>query len=419
MKERMLFLISILLLWSITFIKAPSDGWFLSVVSGGSATTSTTTSAVPKKACEGIFKVPYKYPTIQSALNAACAGGTVQIGPGTFTEALVIGAPHSGVKIIGAGVDVTVLSGVSDRSISIDSAKDITIQNLTIKSSGGVKFDGGGLWISRSNNILVDNCRILGNRANRGAGVTITHGSSVTIKYCLIDNNVSQDIGSGVLVENSSRATLENVSIVDNRSSRMCFGLGLYAEGAEAIVNNSIIWGNNNVDRSYCPRVGHLYSVRHITNSDIEGGFVGAGNINVNPYFTFSSIGDYLVSLQSRDLAYLGARPPASTPGEISTTTPIIYRIEARGVTTNYADIVWNTDKASDSIIYYSRVHPLNLASSTRAVGLGNTRNHRVFISGLSDGVPYYFIVISKVSVGNTATSTEYSFNTIAIPKLK
>lgn len=99
-----------------------------------------------------------------------------------------------------------------------------------------------------------------------------------------------------------------------------------------------------------------------------------------------------------------------STPDTIA---PVISNISS-SVSTNTADITWDTDEESDSVVWYSTTTPLIILGDTLFVDSSNlVTTHNISLSGLSDSTTYYFIVSSLDSFGNKATSTELSFTTL------
>ena len=95
----------------------------------------------------------------------------------------------------------------------------------------------------------------------------------------------------------------------------------------------------------------------------------------------------------------------------IDAAAPVISSVASTtGVTT--ATTTWTTDETSSSKTYYGTVSGTYTASSTGA----SATSHTVAITSLSASTLYYFIVVSTDTLGNTATSSEYSFTTQAVP---
>jgi len=97
------------------------------------------------------------------------------------------------------------------------------------------------------------------------------------------------------------------------------------------------------------------------------------------------------------------------------TTLPILSNISSQAGTTT-ADVSWNTNENSNSKIWYSTTTPLSLATSLSAESSATSTSHNLHLSGLQASTTYYYIVVSGDEAGNTATSTEYSFITNALP---
>lgn len=103
--------------------------------------------------------VPAEYGTIQTAINAAFDGDTIEISPGTYVENLQIRS--KGIKLIGTGgAAVTTVRAANFGSvvenINFISPAVTTLQGLTIK--GGQQSTGGGLYGAGPAPIVVTDC---------------------------------------------------------------------------------------------------------------------------------------------------------------------------------------------------------------------------------------------------------------------
>jgi hypothetical protein len=114
--------------------------------------------------------------------------------------------------------------------------------------------------------------------------------------------------------------------------------------------------------------------------------------------------------------------PPGirSKLGGMGTTTdvtaPLISALSVMGLGTSSATIRWNTNESATNKVYYGTTSPLNLASALTASTASSTSVHAVGLSGLAPATTYYIVVESKDASGNTATSTQSSFTTLALP---
>ncbi len=255
--------------------------------------TATTT---PAQACAKTLNVPSeKYPTIQSALDAACRGDVVRIAAGTYSGVFSLTARHSSITITGAGLDQTVIQGVGAPGFTLASTSDIAIKNLTIIRAGHPSTDGGGIRILRSKNITLEHCRISKSFGNEGGALALDDSSAVTVTRCLFDANISTHSAGGIIVKQNSQATLTNITVASNEA-RGCHGGGLVVDGTStASVKNAIFWANSDTSPpgTPCQRAPSIYGTPTVTYSDVERGFTGSGNINLNPYFVSLSGGDY------------------------------------------------------------------------------------------------------------------------------
>ncbi len=105
-----------------------------------------------------------------------------------------------------------------------------------------------------------------------------------------------------------------------------------------------------------------------------------------------------------------GDNNATSTP---DITAPTISSINL-SVSTNTADITWETDEESDSLVWYSTTTPLIVSNNTLFVNLSNlVTTHSISLLNLNSSTTHYFIVSSIDVSNNEATSTEYSFTTL------
>ena len=164
---------------------------------------------------------------------------------------------------------------------------------------------GGGFYIFNSS-LIIKNSTLTGNSANfidgnggDGGAVFLMNSDSPSFINCLITSN-SAGIGSsfsilsnnykkeqsnygrgGGFFSSSSSPFILNCTISANSASE--FG-ALYAIGEDVpSVVSSILWDDG---------VEPLTSNVDVTFSDVEGGFLGEGNINKNPLFADVSWGD-------------------------------------------------------------------------------------------------------------------------------
>ncbi|NIP27663.1 MAG: hypothetical protein GWN67_24265 [Phycisphaerae bacterium] len=152
--------------------------------------------------------------------------------------------------------------------------------DVEIPDHGG--GDGGGMVNTYSNPVLT-NCIFSGNKALcNGAGMS-NHRSNPTLNNCLFTGNLAigpggrWGDGGGMYNESYSNPKLNNCTFSGNSAGSE--GGGMFNVGSYPIMTNCIFWGD-------IPEEIYLYSgTASITYSDIQGGWEGEGNIDVDPCF--------------------------------------------------------------------------------------------------------------------------------------
>jgi len=96
-------------------------------------------------------------------------------------------------------------------------------------------------------------------------------------------------------------------------------------------------------------------------------------------------------------------------------TAPVISGVAATGNTTTSVNIVWMTNEAATSKLWYSTSTPVQATSTTPSVSSSSlVTNHSVGVSGLAPSTTYYYKVESADAAGNKTVSAEFSFVTLA-----
>lgn len=161
----------------------------------------------------------------------------------------------------------------------------VIIKGLTVKNSGcapgvcGGGGNGGGVQLSQSSNITIQSCRLTGNAAVDGGGMSVSQ-SSVTMGHCLIDGNTANNSGAGISMDAASTVSLTNATVANNNwvNALGNGGVGgIRSDGSGLQMANSIVWGNNSQNFSG--------TGTQVSNSDISGWSGGTNNISRNPSF--------------------------------------------------------------------------------------------------------------------------------------
>ncbi|RPI17936.1 MAG: T9SS C-terminal target domain-containing protein [Ignavibacteriae bacterium] len=332
-----------------------------------------------------IRNVPGSYSTIQAAINASVNGDTVLVEQGTYMENI----NFRGKKIVvtsryyisnnPAIIENTVINGStpvqpdSASCVIISSGEDTTtvLQGFTLIGGKGTKWqdehgagrytEGGGILIAYSSPIIQNNIikfneavitgsgvtsaggggirlgdgnpRILNNvimfnKGLYGAGIVVNY-SGVIIKNNLIYGNfgsTSYGSGAGIWINNNLGAApkiIENNTIANNSASAGTGGVNMFSGTNNVILRNNIIWGN-------IPSAQILGGSPSVVYCDVQGGYSGAGNMDVNPMFADTN---YILSANS----------PCVDKGDSSTVyndradslNPTLARYPSRGTIRN------------------------------------------------------------------------------------
>ncbi|MHC4396844.1 MAG: right-handed parallel beta-helix repeat-containing protein [Planctomycetota bacterium] len=154
-----------------------------------------------------------------------------------------------------------------------------TINNCVFIENSAIKNDGGAINNYRSNPIIT-NCTFINNSAyDWGGGIRNVYSSNPVITNCLFSRNVS-DEGGGIFNYDNSNPTILNCTFCGN--SAPTGGSVVYnQEESYVTVINSIVWDNVGSEIA-----GGGYNISY---SNIEDGYPGEGNIDIDPGFAFST----------------------------------------------------------------------------------------------------------------------------------
>lgn len=180
-----------------------------------------------------------QFTSIQDAIDNSFSGDTIQVWPGTYTEAIII---NKDILLQGSGYENTILTSVNDPTVNMSNG---TLKWFTVSSTMG-----RGIYIT---NGKIKNCLIKG-CATEGIYNNVSTYTPY-IQNCIVVNCG----GSGIYADNSSWI------FVVNTISRNNTGNGFFA-------NNS-----GGINRAYCNGNVGAYSWGSITN--------GQGCIDSDPIF--------------------------------------------------------------------------------------------------------------------------------------
>jgi hypothetical protein len=162
---------------------------------------------------------------------------------------------------------------------------NVITNNSVTNTSGVVSTGGGGIRVGDGNPLICSNS-ISYNYARYGAGIVLNYTGAKVTNNVIVSNSGGQQFngGSGIwAIEESSLAAvyIENNTIVNNSAPNSGGTGGLYITGcASASVRNNIIYGNWPALQAKI-----ISSTVTVNYNDIQGGYPGTGNINLDPLF--------------------------------------------------------------------------------------------------------------------------------------
>jgi len=157
----------------------------------------------------------------------------------------------------------------------------------------GLTICDGAIGISCSGaQLQMNHCVVTG---NQGCGVEVSNESHLEMSHCVVAGNaetglhsLAKTVGRGESLY--SHVDITNCTIVQNQKYAI--------DGSQIAVKNSILYFNGqSIDGAQINGAD-----ANVMFSDVEGGFVGQGNIDANPEFVelgtwadpnFSFLGDY------------------------------------------------------------------------------------------------------------------------------
>ena len=286
--------------------------------------------------------VPSQYSTIQAGINAAGAGDTVIVAPGTYYENInfngkditvvstnpddpnivastIIDANGSGSAVTfenGEGPDAVITgftitgggdgtkvgccmyygSGIYCSYASPTITRNVISGNIGLNDPDGFYYTcGGGIACLSSNAIIARNV-IKENEAFFGGGIYIWDvrdiGTNPTITNNIINGNEAT-YGAGIYVDRAD-TTITNNLICDNSSIEWSGGIESFG-AVHIIITNNILWANLPTQIEDFFGDGTL----SVTYNNVEGGWSGEGNIKEDPLFVDAANGDYHLQLDS------------------------------------------------------------------------------------------------------------------------
>lgn len=130
---------------------------------------------------------------------------------------------------------------------------------------------GGGLFVGDNSSATINHCVFVKNYSNFGGGIYVKSNTYPVISNCAFTGNDATYDGGAVFNETGAHTSIVNCSFSGNLMTAIS-----NAFNSAAVIKNSVIWGNTN---------GVTGAAITVSNSIVQGGYAGTGNLNTNPLF--------------------------------------------------------------------------------------------------------------------------------------
>lgn len=202
---------------------------------------------------------------IQSLIDSASPGDTINIPSGIYYEHIVINKP---LILIGENRDTTIIDGSGIASVVYINANNVTISGFTIQNSGNVQNSDFGIvgaeWQSPNyKNIVITNNKII----NNCDGLYFTYYSYITIT----NNIISDNSHNGVYLNRRCDDAIVSENIINNNT---WIGIEIVASDDTEIFDNTITNNQIGIASGYQSIVVNIHN-NVIANND-WGIFFGA-----------------------------------------------------------------------------------------------------------------------------------------------
>lgn len=203
------------------------------------------------------------YASLFAAVTAAVPGSEVRVCAGVWQEN--VGIPHALTLVSQEGAAATIIDGGGVGPALGVSAGEVTITGFTLTNGQSVGF-GGGLSVTGTELVTVEDCVITGNASTDGAGVYAYAGAQLVLTGTEISGNTG-GIGGGLAVQSngSGSLSLTDCTIADNVSDE--FGAGMVLVGVPMVaITSTTIVDNQSLDAG---GIGIADSLVAITSSTV------------------------------------------------------------------------------------------------------------------------------------------------------
>jgi hypothetical protein len=248
---------------AVTILDGAGGFWDAAVVEAGTSTWPVRPT--PAR----VLRVPQDYDCIQHAVDAATAGDTVLVGPGTWFETVRL---KDGIRLIGSGARETILDGRGEpvNLVDFSGASDVVVAGFTFQNVGaGTTCDP------------LDVTRCSGNWYRAGVYADIRRPMSVAPTSALVMHNIFRNNPIGVLLYFHPRVVVRNNLFVGNTH-------GFVANHSQdvGLVASNVFWENTH--KAIVSQAAYLHILNNVVARSPVGIFheyVQTGGIRCNLFF--------------------------------------------------------------------------------------------------------------------------------------
>jgi hypothetical protein len=171
---------------------------------------------------------------IQSAIDVASKGDSINVGPGIYYENLIV---KKALTIIGSGADKTVIDGQRKGSVIDYRKNDDALVLKKLALTNGKAEHGGG--IKAVGDLQISDCIIHNNHADFGGGVY--HKKKLTMSDSSVLYNSAKYGGGGVFT-NGGKFEPEDTKIISNDAA---YGGGSYVFNGKVDLGENVTFIDN------------------------------------------------------------------------------------------------------------------------------------------------------------------------------
>ncbi|HHO51535.1 MAG TPA: hypothetical protein ENK18_11820 [Deltaproteobacteria bacterium] len=202
--------------------------------------------------------------SVQAAIDAAPAGGVVQVCSGIVQETLTIPSP---ITLEGVGDTTIDASGLGGAVVSITGA-GATLRRLVLTGgAGGIEAFGA------QGPVVLEQVVVRGNTASLGGGVRGPAVADLRLRDCTVQDNVADTHGGGI----AAYGVVEILDTLVQGNVAQGDGGGLYAEAGALVVASGTTVSGNTASRGGGGWIGDQALIQDGIFSENEAQELGGG----------------------------------------------------------------------------------------------------------------------------------------------